>query len=315
MSTALKPPIAFVSRHDSAAWLLALGKVLPGERVLDEIEVSAEEALAVEIALVADPDPARLARFPNLRWVQSVWAGVERLVPLVAERNVPLVRLVDPTLANTMAEAVLAWTLYLHRDMPLYAQQQRQRVWLPHACAPAGELTVCILGLGELGRAAATRLAAAGYRVTGWSHSVKTLAGVTCLTGESGLREAITNARIVVLLLPLTAQTHHLINAERLGWMRNGADLINFARGGVVDTEALLVALDEERLGHAVLDVFDEEPLPAESPLWNHQRVTVLPHISAPTDRESAAQIVASNIRQFRASGMIPTLVDTARGY
>jgi len=315
MSDAARPPIAFVSRHEGSGWIEALGAAMRDERLLDDAAIDDAEAITVEIVIVADPAPERLARFPNLRWVHSVWAGVERLIPLVAERNIPLVRLVDPTLANAMAEAVLAWTLYLHRDMPAYARQQRQRLWMPHAYKPASSLTVGILGLGELGRAAAARLVAAGYRVTGWSQSAKQMAGVQSFTGEAGLREVLTNANIVVLLLPLTLSTHGLMNAERLGWMRGGADIINFARGAVLDTDALVAALDDERLGHAVLDVFDQEPLPATSPLWNHQAITLLPHISAPTDRASAANIVAGNIRAFRQSGTIPASVNAGRGY
>ena len=315
MSRATPPPIAFVSRHDSSRWMEALTTAMPGESVLDEAGIDDATAQTVEIAIVADPAPERLARFTNMRWVHSVWAGVERLIPLVAERNIPLVRLVDPTLANAMAEAVLAWTLYLHRDMPAYARQQRQRLWMPHAYKPAASVTVGILGLGELGRAAAARLVAAGYRVTGWSQSAKQIAGVQSFTEEAGLREVLTNVNIVVLLLPLTPDTGGLMNAERLAWMRGGADIINFARGGVLDTEALLVALDDERLGHAVLDVFDQEPLPPTSPLWNHPAITLLPHISAPTDRASASNIVAGNIRMFRQSGAIPASVNTGRGY
>ncbi len=315
MSDGARPAIAFVSRHEGSRWIDALSKAMPSERILDEINIEANEAAAVEIAVVADPAPERLARLPKLKWVHSVWAGVERLIPLVAERNVPLVRLVDPTLANAMAEAVLAWTLYLHRDMPAYARQQRQREWRPHAYKPASSLIVGILGLGELGRAAATRLVSAGYRVTGWSNSPKQIAGVQSFTGEAGLRDVLTNANIVVLLLPLTPATQGLMNAERLAWMRGGADIINFARGGVLDTDALLAALDDERLGHAVLDVFDQEPLPATSLLWNHQAITLLPHISAPTDRTSASNIVAGNIRVFRQSGVIPASVNTGRGY
>jgi len=109
-----------------------LAQVMPGERIVDDNALSDAEALLVEIAIVADPSPERVARFPHLKWIHSVWAGVERLVPLAAARQLPLVRLVDPTLAQTMAEAVLAWTLYIHRDMPAYAAQQRERIWRPH---------------------------------------------------------------------------------------------------------------------------------------------------------------------------------------
>ncbi len=309
------PPIVFISRHDTSSWLQALGAAMPRERVIDDAEITADDALSIEIAIVADPAPERFARYPNLQWVQSVWAGVEWLIPLVAGRPLPLVRLVDATLADTMAEAVLAWTLYLHRDMPAYAAQQRQRVWKPQAYVSANQLSVSVLGLGALGAAAARRLVAAGYRVTGWSQSAKQIASVASYTGEAGLREALAHANIVVLLLPLTDATQRLINAERLAWMRDGASLINFARGGVLDTDALLAALDDDRLNHAVLDVFEVEPLPASSPLWNQQKVTLLPHISAPTDRTSAARIVAANVSTFRDSGTIPSAVDPVRGY
>jgi len=292
-----------------------LAQVMPGERIVDDNALSDAEALLVEIAIVADPSPERVARYPHLKWIHSVWAGVERLVPLAAARQLPLVRLVDPTLAQTMAEAVLAWTLYIHRDMPAYAAQQRERIWRPHTYVAAGEITVGILGLGELGRAAAARLVDAGYRVTGWSHSAKAINGVETFTGVAGLHMVLARANIVVVLLPLTSDTHHLLNVERIAAMREGASVINFARGGVVDTDALLHALDDEKVSHAVLDVFDEEPLPTNSVLWNHQKVTVLPHISAPTNRDSAAKIVASNVARFRASGELPTLVGFERGY
>jgi len=166
-----------------------------------------------------------------------------------------------------------------------------------------------------LGRAAAARLVDAGYRVTGWSHSAKAINGVETFTGVAGLHMVLARANIVVVLLPLTSDTHHLLNVERIAAMREGASVINFARGGVVDTDALLHALDDEKVSHAVLDVFDEEPLPTNSVLWNHQKVTVLPHISAPTNRDSAAKIVASNVARFRASGELPTLVGFERGY
>jgi glyoxylate/hydroxypyruvate reductase A len=199
--------------------------------------------------------------------------------------------------------------------MPAYAAQQRERIWLPHTYVAAGEVTVGILGLGELGRAAAARLVDAGYRVTGWSHSAKAVNGVETFTGVAGLHMVLARANIVVVLLPLTSETHHLLNAERIAAMREGASVINFARGAVVSTDALLQALDGEKLSHAVLDVFDEEPLPTNSVLWNHPKITVLPHISAPTNRDSAAKIVASNIARFRESGATPVLVDAKRGY
>jgi glyoxylate/hydroxypyruvate reductase A len=305
--------LAFAGRSADAAWLEPLRRAMPEFEIVDMDDVAVPQS--VDIAIVTNPDPTKLARLTRLRLLHAVWAGVEKLVPLARTQNVPLVRLVDPTLSQAMAEAVLAWTLYLHRDMPRYAAQQRERMWVPHEVVPASARRVSLLGLGEMGRAAARGLRQAGFEVTGWSQSPKELDGVRCLHGAAGLLEALASADILVLLLPLTPHTLGLMNAAQLAVLPRGASLINFARGGVLDHAALLAALASGHLTHAVLDVFDEEPLPPQSTLWHHPAITVLPHISAPTNKESASAIVAENIRRFRASGTLPPLVDVVRGY
>lgn len=313
------PTIALVTRLSDAAeegWLRRLSALLPHERIVSHRALAPEDRAAVRIAIVANPDPAHLADLPNLAWVHSLWAGVERLVAeLPADFSAPVVRLVDPELGRTMAEAALAWTYYLFRDMPAYARQQRAHLWQQRPYRRPGSVTVGVLGLGALGAAAAARLQGAGFAVQGWSRSPKALPGIPCHSGEDGLETLLRTSEIVVCLLPLTAQTRQLLDARLLALLPEGAALINFARGPVIDTPALLAALDRGALGHAVLDVFDQEPLPGESPLWDHPSVTVLPHVSAPTDPESAAEIVAANIRGWRATGALPATVDFARGY
>jgi glyoxylate/hydroxypyruvate reductase len=307
--------IAFASRQSAPAWLDALRAALPEESIREVGELSDSEASTVEIAIVADPDPAQLARLTSLKWIHSVWAGVERLVPLARERALPLVRLHDPELARTMAEAVQAWTYYLQRDMPAYAASQRATVWQPRPYRAPSETTVTLVGLGELGSAAAARLLDAGFRVRGWSRTQKHIPGVECYVGLSVLGTSIANADIVVLLVPLTPETKGLFNTSTFAAMKRGASLINFARGAVIVRDALVDALNSGQLQHAVLDVFEQEPLPADDPLWRHPAVTVLPHISAPTNRRTAAKIVADNIRRYRADGELPALVDLGRGY
>lgn len=310
--------IALVSRLSDAAeagWLARLRALLPDERIDSLRTLDAAACAEVEIAVVANPDPADIARLPNLRWIHSLWAGVERIVAELPDLAVPLVRLVDPELARTMAEAVLAWTLYLFRDMPAYAASQRAHRWQPLDYRRPEAVTVGILGLGELGRAAAGRLNAAGFRVCGWNRSARAVEGVECHSGPGGLAHVLGQSDIAVCLLPLTAETRHLLNAERLALLPRGAQLINFARGPIVDTQALTHALDAGAMKHAVLDVFETEPLPAPSALWDHPAITVLPHISAPTDPETAAAIVAGNIGRYRAEGVLPATVDLRRGY
>jgi glyoxylate/hydroxypyruvate reductase len=297
-------------------WLDALQAAMPHERVLSLEEIDAPED--VEVAIVANPDPAVIRRFGNLAWMQSLWAGVERLVAEPAFASIPVVRMVDPELARTMAEAVLAWTLYLHRDMPAYLAQQRVREWRQLSYIHPSQRRVGLLGFGALGVAAAGVLRAAGFPVQGWSRTPKQigdLEGVAIRSGSDGLRDVVGSSDILVCLLPLTRQTRHLVDAALLAMLPTRASLINFGRGALVRTPDLIAALDQGLLDHAVLDVFEEEPLPAGSPLWSHPRVTVLPHISADTDPGSASAIVARNIGLWRQTGRIPPAVDRSRGY
>lgn len=291
-----------------------LAAAMPGERIVPFRMLADAERDEARVAIVANPDPAEVAALPGLVWVQSLWAGVERLVNAF-DRPLPIVRLVDREMARTMAEAVLAWTYYLQRDMPAYARQQRAGLWRPHPYRKPADTTVGLLGLGALGIAAAERLLGAGFRVLGWSRSPKAVPGIETAHGLEALPAMLGRCDILVCLVPLTPETRGLVNAERLAALKPGAALINFARGPIVVTADLLAALDGGHLAHAVLDVFAVEPLPTESPLWSHPGVTVLPHISGPTDMPSAAATVAANLREFRRTGRPPRGIDTARGY
>jgi glyoxylate/hydroxypyruvate reductase len=302
------------SPAQEAEYLHILSAAMPEEHLAPFRTMGPAERTAARIAVVANPDPAEVAALPGLVWVQSLWAGVEKLVGAF-DRPLPIVRLVDREMARTMAEAVLAWTYYLQRDMPAYARQQRDRVWRPHAYRKPSDTTVGLLGLGALGTAAADRLVGAGFRVVGWSRTPKAVAGLDTVHGADGLTAMLGRSDILVCLVPLTAETRGLVNAARLAALKPGAALINFARGPIVVTEDLIAALDSGQLAHAVLDVFDVEPLPAESALWGHPGVTVLPHVSGPTDMDSAAATVAANIRAYRRTGQPPSGVDAARGY
>jgi glyoxylate/hydroxypyruvate reductase A len=214
-----------------------------------------------------------------------------------------------------MSEAVLAWSYYLQRDMPAYRKQQQHRVWQELEYRQPSEMAVGLIGLGELGAASARKLKDAGFNVIGWSRSMKSLTGIETVAGDDGLNTMLQRSDIVVCLVPLTEQTRGLLNASRFGIMKKGASLINFARGPIIVTDDLLDALDSGQLSHAVLDVFEVEPLPDNSAFWDHEKVTVLPHISGPTSRESSARIVAGNIRNWRQNGTLPPTVDIQRGY
>jgi len=310
--------IPFVSRGSRAeveGWLEALRGAMP-EFQIEELDTLPNPArLDAEIAIVADPAPSDLEQLPNLRWIQSLWAGVERIVAEVPDNGMKIVRMEDPQMARTMAEAVLAWTLYLHRDMPRYHQQQTEKLWQQHPVRLPSQRTIGLLGLGQLGRSAASVLRQQGFTISGWSRTSKTLENIATHSGPDGLKAVLSQSDIIIILMPLTAQTRGLIDAAALASLRPGACLINFARGAIVDESALLSALDSGHIDHAVLDVFDEEPLPPTSPFWSHPSVTVLPHISAPTTRSTAAAITADNIGRFFETGAIPQAIDRSRGY
>ena len=298
-----------------AEWICALQKALPEETIVSFDELSDEEKSHVTLAIVANPDPENLQKMPRLQWVHSVWAGVERMIADLGNTPLKIVRLVDPQMAATMAESVLAWTLYLHRGMPAYARQQQQRIWREHPYVCPQSRTVSLLGLGTLGSASAQRLLTAGFKVCGWSRAPKTVPGIECFSGDTGLTAMLLKTDTLVCLLPLTPDTRGLLNSEKLALLPRGASLINFARGPIINDDDLRAALDGEHLDHAVLDVFDIEPLPADRWHWTHPRVTVLPHCTAPTDRETASRIVATNIRRYRETGELPACVDVTRGY
>lgn len=313
-----RTPVPFVSQSDAAsvaAWLEVLRAAMPEEEILAFADLDDDQRAQCRLAIVANPDPAHLKQLPQLQWVHSVWAGVERLVADLGQSGLQITRLVDPRLAATMAEAVLAWTLYLHRDMPHYARQQQARQWQPLEYVLPEQRRVGILGLGALGEAAAGALRQARFPVMGWSRSARSVPGVQTYSGLEGLAQMLAQSDILVCLLPLTAETRGLLDAARLALLPPQAQLINFARGPIIDDAALRQALDGGHVRHAVLDVFATEPLPPEAWPWSHPSVTVLPHCSAPTDSGTASAIVAANIRHYRQTGEIAANVDLQRGY
>jgi len=172
----------------------------------------------------------------------------------------------------------------------------------------AHDRPVSILGLGTLGSACATALARLGFPVTGWSRTPRDIPGVRSVTGDDGLRDALQRAAITVLLTPLTRSTEGLMNARTLGWMPDGSVLLNPGRGGLIDDDALLAELP--RLGHATLDTFRVEPLPADHPYWSHPKVTVTPHIASATRPTTAAGVIAENIRRGNAGEPLLHVVD-----
>ncbi|MEX0348712.1 MAG: 2-hydroxyacid dehydrogenase [Paracoccaceae bacterium] len=251
--------------------------------------------------------------FTRLKAVLSLWAGVESIVtnPTL---TVPLARMVDQGLRQGMTEWVVGHVLRHHLGMDKHINGQ-DGIWRSFVPPLAPDRTVCILGLGELGEAAAEALASLGFAVTGWSRTRKSIPGVTCYDGEAGLTEALGSAEVLVLLLPDTPATTDILNAETLAKLPRGAVVINPGRGPLIDDDALLAALESGQISHATLDVFRTEPLPPDHPYWSLEQVTVTPHIASETRPATAALAIAENVRRGEADETFLYLVDRKRGY
>lgn len=252
--------------------------------------------------------------YRNCKAVLSLWAGVERIV---GNRTLtqPLARMVNPELTEGMVEYVAGHVLRHHLGMDAHIRGQ-DGVWRNEIMPPlARERKVTVLGLGELGAASARALAGLNFAVAGWSRTPRQVEGVECLSGAAGLETALRRAEILVLLMPLTAETENLLDAGRLALLPRGAAIVNPGRGGLIDDAALLAALDAGRVGHATLDVFRTEPLPKDHPYWAHPRVTVTPHIAADTRVPGACAVLVENVRRGEAGEPFLHLVDRVRGY
>lgn len=251
--------------------------------------------------------------FKRCKAVLSLWAGVEKIVGNQT-LTMPLTRMVDPGLKKGMVEFVTGHVLRYHLGMDQHILVQ-DGVWRHSPPPLAQDRKVTVLGLGELGRTCSEMLVQFGFQVRGWSRSQRQVAGVACFSGSDGLLEALRGAEIVVLLLPDTPGTENVLNTEALGVLAHGAKVINPGRGPLIDDDALLAALDSGQVGHATLDVFRVEPLPAEHPYWAHPNVTVTPHIASETRADTASEVIAENIRRAEAGEPLLFVVDRAAGY
>jgi len=222
--------------------------------------------------------------------------------------------MVDHGLTQGMVEWVCGHVLRHHLGMDAHILN-RAGEWKPTLPPLAENRSVCVFGLGELGRACALALRRIGFDVTGWSRSARSIDGLTCLHGAGGFATALNRAEIAVLLLPDTPATTNLLNAKALAAMPRGAFVINPGRGALIDDEALLAALDSGQIAHATLDVFRTEPLPSDHLYWAHPRVTVTPHIASETRPEYSSLTIAENVRRGEADEPLLHLVDRNLGY
>jgi glyoxylate/hydroxypyruvate reductase A len=266
--------------------------------------------------LVAWLPPEDLAsRFPSLEVLFASGAGIDQLDLDKVPDGVRIVRMVDRDLTVSMVEYAVFGVLALHRDIPVYLEDQRLGHWEPRQVRRAADRGVGIMGLGVLGTALAEGLRGFGFRLRGWSASRKAIAGMSTYVGDSELGEFLSGCDILVCLLPLTAHTRSILRASTFASLPRGARLLNVGRGGHLVEADLLSALDTGQIDCAVLDVLAQEPPPPDNPLLRHPRVIVTPHIASITHPEPSARRVIAQIRRHRAGQALADEVDRKRGY
>jgi glyoxylate/hydroxypyruvate reductase A len=314
-----------VDRWDPKPWAERLRRRLPGRAVLTtdgEGRFTGEEATlaGVRYALVWKPRPELLARLPRLEVIFSLGAGVDHILSQPSLPDVPIVRIVDPDLTGRMVEYVLWQVLHHHRRGPDYARFQAERRWRERRQPAAHQVTVGIMGLGVLGRAAAQALAPIGFWLAGWSRTQKHVPDMVCFHGQDGLGPFLGQTDILVALLPLTPETKGILNCKLFAQLKRGGPLdgpviINAGRGGSQVEADIVAALEDGTLKGASLDVFETEPLPPESPLWARPDVVITPHNAAVSDPEALTQQIAEQIAAHERGEPLKNLVDRVRGY
>lgn len=269
----------------------------------------------IDMALCWKPPLGGLAKFPNLKVIFSLAAGVDHLLYDPDLPDVPVVRMVEPSLTAGVAEYIVLHVMRHHKDQLRFNEQQKARHWEEYFAPPAWTRRVGILGLGVLGGTAAAMLQAIGFRLAGWSRSPKNIEGVKSFHGGDQLMELVACSDILVSILPKTPQTENILNEDLFARMPRGASLINAGRGDQLVEEDLLDALASGHISQATLDVFRTEPLPADHPFWTHPKVTVTPHSGGDPFPETAAKAVADNIMRYLHGEPLPNIARPEDGY
>ena len=297
-------------------WRAHLSDAAAARGLVMDLRMAPEDADPAEVdAIIYNPDgPVKdFTPYTRLRGALNMWAGVEKIVgnaTLVA----PLTRMVEPGLTLGMTDWVVAHVMRRHAGIDRHIALPKGH-WPQDHPPLARARRVTILGMGELGTASALALAGLGFQVAGWSRRPKAVAGVESLSGADGLDAALARADMLVLLLPLTADTENLLDAAALARLPAGAEIFNPGRGALIDDGALLASLGAGHVGHATLDVFRIEPLPPAHPFWDAPGVTITPHIASVTRPDTAAGALVEQIMRLRDGAPLLHVVDRARGY
>ncbi len=298
---------------NAKAWRDTVAEKLPDLEL--RIWPDAGEPADIEYLAFMQPDFDILPAFPNLKAMFSRSAGVEAFVDHPKMPKVPLGKMEPPGGDPMMTEYVVMHVLRFHRDMPGYQMAQANREWRRTRIVRPEERRVGFLGYGMMAKAPALVLKSLGFPVSAWVRSPRENEEVPIFHGRGQLEPFLNQTDIAVCLLPLTRETEGIFCSRTFAMMPRGAMLINVGRGKHVVYDDLIRALDSGQLSYAALDALWPEPLPPDSPLWLHPKITVMPHVAR---RPTVAQLVteiAANIRSLETGGPLLQQIDTAMGY
>lgn len=295
-------------------WEKALLKQDPNLDVHVWPDVPSEER--VQFAVCWDHPPRLLNKYPNLKTVSSLGAGVDHIL---SDDSLPfdvkITRVVSPSLVHQMKEYVLNAVLNYQRNTLTYMNQKVRTEWKPHPYTAPKDCRIGVMGLGTLGRPTAEMLGGMGYTVSGWSGTPKTIAGVQVYSGREEFNDFLQQSQILVCMLPLTAQTRGILDLEVFKTVRRPGYLVNVARGEHLVEEDLIYALDKGWLKGVCLDVFTEEPLPERHPFWNRHNILITPHVSSLTQPDEAARQILENYKRTLSGMELLYEVSREKGY
>ena len=271
----------------------------------------------IEYAVVWKHPHGILKRYPNLKAILSLGAGVDHILSDPdLPKDLPIVRLVDVKLTHEMCFHALHWVLHFHSDHYLYMKQQLDRKWHQQGSIQPEDRTVGIMGLGNIGRGIGESLIDQGFKVLGWGANQKSSLGdIKYFFGKEQLSDFLVKTNILINVLPFSKDTKNMLRKDELKFLPRGSFIINMGRGGIINEADLLSLLDENHITAAALDVFEQEPLPTQNPLWNHPSVYITPHIAGQSNPKSSAKTIAENIRRIEDGKMPFPIYNITKGY
>ena len=301
--------------EDMEVWSNGLQKAMPEMDI--KVYPDDGDVNEVEFAVVWKHPRGILKKYPNLKAILSLGAGVDHIIsdPDLPE-GIPIVRLVDKKLTHEMCLHALHWVLHFHSDQYLYRSQQLKRQWIQQSSIQTEDRTIGIMGLGNIGRSIGELLVTQSFNVIGWGANQKSsLTDIKYYYGQDQLSDFLGRTNILINVLPLTSDTTNIITKKELSLLPKDSFIINIGRGGIINEDDLLTLLSEGHIKAAALDVFAQEPLPENNSLWDHPSVYITPHIAGQSNPNSAGQTISENIYRIQKGELPYPIYSRTNGY